>query len=317
MKIWLIIAAVFIILGSLLFVVVMSVNHWDFSKLATVKHVSNEYDITDSFSSIEISIKTADVFLSASDDGTCKVVCFEDEKVRHSVLVRDGVLRIAVNDERKWYEHIGIGAAMPKISVYLPETVYEALVIKGSTGDIAISENFAFDSIDVQISTGDVDCAASAKDFVKIDVTTGDIRLRELSAGSLSLSGTTGDFVVEKLACDGDIQIERTTGDVILVDISCQHLTLSGSTGRTQLESVIAKGTMSATVTTGDVELDRCDANEVYIRSGTGDVTGSFLTGKDFVVNTTTGIKKIPVGVTGGRCEITTTTGNVKIEIKE
>lgn len=317
MKIWLIIAAGLIILGCLLFVIVMTVNHWDFSKLGTVKHVSNEYTVTDLFSGIEINMKTADVSVSTSDDGTCKVVCYEEEKVRHSVFVRDGVLHVDVNDERKWYEYIGIGMAMPKISVYLPENVYGALVIKGSTGDISISENFTFDSIDLEMSTGDIDCVASAKDFLKIDVTTGDVRLHRTSAGSLSVSGSTGDFIVENLVCDGDIQIERTTGDVILSDIICQRLTLKGSTGKTKLDSVIAKGTISATVTTGDIAFSLCDADEVYIRSGTGDVTGSFLSGKDFIVNTNTGSKEIPSGVTGGRCEITTNTGNVKIEIKE
>ena len=47
----------------------------------------------------------------------------------------------------------------------------------------------------------------------------------------------------------------------------------------------------------------------------TGDVRGSLLSEKVFIVNTDTGRKEVPDTITGGRCEITTDTGDVKITI--
>ena len=37
-KVWLTIATVLVVLGVLIFGVVMTINHWDFSRLGTVKY---------------------------------------------------------------------------------------------------------------------------------------------------------------------------------------------------------------------------------------------------------------------------------------
>ena len=73
----------------------------------------------------------------------------------------------------------------------------------------------------------------------------------------------------------------------------------------------------SVTRTTGYVKLDGCDASEIVIKTDTGDVTGTLLTEKVFIAHTDTGRVKVPNTTSGGRCEITTDTGNIKITIAE
>ncbi len=67
--------------------------------------------------------------------------------------------------------------------------------------------------------------------------------------------------------------------------------------------------------------MGRLDASasacEIYIKAGTGDVSGILLSDKIYVVNTNTGKVNVPNSVNGGRCEITTTTGDVKITVKQ
>ena len=48
----------------------------------------------------------------------------------------------------------------------------------------------------------------------------------------------------------------------------------------------------------------------------TGDVKGSLLSEKIFIPTTDTGDVDVPKTVTGGRCEITTDTGDIKITVK-
>ena len=66
---------------------------------------------------------------------------------------------------------------------------------------------------------------------------------------------------------------------------------------------------------TGDVKLDKCDANNIIIETSTGDVTGTLLSNKKFIVETSTGYKKVPESITGGICTITTSTGDVVIDV--
>ena len=93
-KIWLLTAASLVLLGSLLFVGVMSALKWDFSKLATAKYETNTYVIDEAFTDIVVDIVTADVKVVPTDGATCKVVCVEEEKMSHKVEVKDGKLVI-------------------------------------------------------------------------------------------------------------------------------------------------------------------------------------------------------------------------------
>ena len=78
---------------------------------------------------------------------------------------------------------------------------------------------------------------------------------------------------------------------------------------------MIAEGAISIERETGDVRLDRCDAAEITVLTDTGDVEGTLLSEKVFIVATDTGKKDVPESLTGGKCKITTDTGDIVIKI--
>ena len=295
-KAGLIIGASLFIIGCIIFVGVMSMLKWDFRKLSTVKYETNEYEITEEFNQILATTTTADVVLMPSEDGKCKIVCYEKTKVKHEVKVESGQLIIEAHDERRWYEHISLFSfEAPKITIYLPTDVLTSLNINASTGNIDIPSDFKFESIDISASTGNVSCYASATNEIKIELSTDNIRLKDISAGSVNLRVSTGSINLSSVRCDTLTSISKT-GDVELKDvIASQKLHIEGSTG--------------------DVELERCDAQEIYIKVSTGDVEGSLLSEKIFITKTSTGDIEVPHSTTGGKCEITTSTGDIEIEI--
>ena len=72
---------------------------------------------------------------------------------------------------------------------------------------------------------------------------------------------------------------------------------------------------MTASCCTGDVTFDGCDAAAISVKTDTGDVTGSLLSNKMFVIDTNTGDVDVPETVDGGRCEIVTDTGDIELNI--
>jgi len=293
MKRLFLIIGILIILGIILFVTILAANGWDFTKLSTAKYQSNSYTLEEGFKNISVSTNTADVTLILSD-GPCKVECYEQENMTHRVSVQDGKLEISVNDTRKWYGHISLFSFdTPKITVYLSPAEYAALSIRTDTGDVEIPKDFRFESVDIAVSTGDVKCYASANGQIKIKSSTGDILAESISADILNLTVSTG----------------KTT----LKDAQCNNLRSEGDTGDLHLQNVIAKETFSIERSTGDVKLDRCDAAEIEIETDTGNVTGSLLSPKIFWAETDTGRVDVPKSTTGGRCQIETDTGNIKI----
>ena len=314
-KIWLITATFLVVLGLIMFAAVMSVNHWDFAKLSTVKYETNIYEISEDFSNISLKTEATDILFAAADDGICRVVCYETENVKHSVAAEDDTLTVNADDRRAWYEYICITIEAPKITVYLPKAEYTSLFIKESTGDIDIPEDFKFRDIDVSLSTGDVTNCASALEDIKIKASTGAIRVENISANTLDLSVSTGNVTVSDVTCKGDVKIGVSTGKTNITDIKCKSIISSGSTGNISLKNAIATDKFTIERSTGNVKFDGCDAAEIFVKTNTGSVRGSLLTDKVFITQTDIGSVDVPKTATGGRCEIITDTGDIKITI--
>lgn len=313
-KLWLIVAAFLVLIGCILFTSVMTTLGWNFKVLATVDYETNTHEISETFDNISMNTDTADIEFAFSDDGKCRVECHEKENEKHSVTVEDGTLTIELIDEIS-IASIGLSFDSPKITLYLPKTEYASLHIKESTGDIKIPKDFIFKDVDMSLSTGDVAFNASATEAIKIKTNTGDISVKNTVAGSLDFTVSTGKVTVSDVTCEGDVKVGVSTGKTYLTNIVCQSVISSGNTGDISLNNVVCAERISIERSTGDVKFDGSDAAEIFVKTDTGDVKGSLLTDKVFITKTDTGKINVPKSVTGGRCEITTDTGDINITI--
>ncbi len=315
MKIWFVIAAVLMALGVILLVGALAAGDWDITKLSTVKYETNTYEAVGDFNNISINTDMSKVILVPSDDGKCRVVCYEQQNMKHSVTVQNGTLKIDVADTRKWYEHIGIMLGSPHMTVYLPKTELASLCIETHTGNISLHKELKFESLDISGTTANVECRASVSGSAKIRLSTGSIRVSGVSMGDIDLSVTTGGVRLDPAEC-GNVSISVTTGRAGLTGVSCKNLVSKGTTGRIVLRNVIAAGRFDIERSTGSVTFEKCDAGEIYVKTDTGSVKGTLLTEKVFIAESDTGSVSVPKTVTGGRCEISTDTGNIKIDIQ-
>ncbi|MBR6917318.1 MAG: DUF4097 family beta strand repeat protein [Clostridia bacterium] len=276
MKKGLIIAVILTALGLALIVGALAAAGFDLEKFDMSKYETNTYTVNEEFDKIELDLETEDVTFRLSDDGKLRVVCFERENGKHSVSAENGTLTIKENDERKWYDYLTFFGKSLYMTVYLPSDHYESLKIDASTGDVTIPKDFSFGSIDIDVSTGDVLCAASAA---------------------------------------GEIKIKTSTGKILLDGANADDIDLSASTGDVTLNSTVALKGFNIKTSTGDVTFDGSDAAGITVKTSTGDVEGTLASEKVFVVETSTGTVVVPNSVSGGRCEVKTSTGDVKISI--
>ena len=313
-KIWLLAASFFVIVGAFSFVLSMTYLEWDFAKLSSDTYENNSYAISDSFSSISLKTDTADVVFIPTDDPQCSVALCEKTKLSHKVEVKDGVLGITLEDTRKWYDYISLGSLRTKITICIPSEQYGALSIEDDTGDIEIPAGFGFEKIDVRVSTGNVTCRASASGDVSIKTSTGDIDVADICARNLDLTASTGRIEVSNVKCD-DLKISVSSGDSSVENVECDNLTTSGSSGNITLKNAIMRERLSIERSTGDITLSRCDSGDICITTSTGAVEGTLLSDKVFVTSTFTGDVDVPKSTTGGICEITTSTGDITISL--
>ena len=140
------IATVAIILGGVLFVIAMSANGWDFSKISTAKPETNTYELEGEINTISISLDTEDVLILPYEGDKITAVCNESDKLKHSVTLENGELKISRVDTRKWYYHI-LNFTNDKITLYLPRSTYASLNVKADTSDIELAQGLIFKSI--------------------------------------------------------------------------------------------------------------------------------------------------------------------------
>ena len=294
-KFWLLSSAALVIAGSTIFTATACAIGWDFSKFSTTTLETNTYTLHEDFNNITIDVDTAELTLRPSENEDCKVVCHEDVKQKHSVIVENGTLTIQENDERAWYDYISTGINDISVTVYLPKTQYTALSIETHTGDIEIPNGFTFDSVDIAGSTCDVDFSASVANTLTISVSTGDTTLTDVTCKNFTHDSNTGDLEMKNVLVSEKMHIEKTTGDVEFERCNAGELYLKTDTG--------------------DVKFERCDAGEIYIKTDTGDVKGSLLSGKKFQADSDTGDVKTPTSTEGGKCEIHSSTGDIRITV--
>lgn len=317
-KVCIIVAASLMLLGALAFGVALALGGLNVVKFGGVEYVEREYLIDYEFENISIKDKTADIKILPTKDSKARVVCQESRWLGYTVSANaEDTLEIELVDSRKWYEHISLfSIGKSEITLYLPAGEYGKLTVLSSTSDVDISEEFSFEGIDISLSTGNVECYASAKGLLRIKAGTGDIHLEGASAGKVDLSVSTGRVSVASLECEGDVSLKVSTGKANLAGVDCKSFFSTGDTGDLAMKGVVAEELFRIERSTGDVSFDGCDASEIYVTTDTGNVLGSLLSDKVFIVDTDTGRVNVPKSITGGRCEIKTDTGDVKITVK-
>ena len=311
-------AGILIAAGLAIMAVVFFLTGFDFSEISTEQYETKTFPINESFRDIEIHADESDIFFTESEDGSAGVIFTETEHVKHEVSVENGVLRISSKDHRNWTDHLlSFGTQSVSVTVCLPSAEYGALVIDSNTGDITVPAFPVFETLQITTDTGDVSCEASVSGPAAVKTNTGGIRAEKIRTEQLSLSVTTGDIFAEDMACKNELSVSVDTGRTELKNAACGSFVSTGSTGDLDLENVLVKKTLSVSRDTGEVRFDACDAGELTVRTSTGDVEGTLCSEKEFLVETSTGDVDVPETTSGGKCSITTSTGDIRIRISE
>ncbi len=295
-KVLFIVAITLILVGLLTVGTVFLVAGDHLTRINTMPLIDRTCAIEQPFCAIDINVTDSDIEILPSSTAKPYVVFREAENglVVHSLTVENQILKIKEVDQRHWIDRIGVFET-PKVKIYLPAASFDSLSICGSSTDVLIGSGCTFGSVAIDVVSGDVDFSADVRTECKITTTSGDVGLHGIEAKSVHCETTSGEVALS--ACNGELVFVKTTsGDVELDRVGGQQL--------------------HTLTTSGDIVLFACDAQNLSLKTTSGDVEGSLTATKIFSVKTTSGDIELPdAAATGGSCEITTTSGDVEIEL--
>ena len=175
---------------------------------------THEYEIKENYKDIKIVTDTADIQFILSEKPNTFIVCEEEKNANHSVMVKENTLRIEVNDNKKWYEDIGINLRAPKITVYLGKSEYGNISLKNDIGNILLDNIIVTGKIAIETDTGNVkfeECDASE---VFIETDTGNVTGSFVTDKVVFAESNTGNIDIPKVIADEKCEIITDTGNI-------------------------------------------------------------------------------------------------------
>lgn len=241
---------------------------FDFSRLSTAVHEKKTKVISAEFDEINIQDIEDGVALKPSNDGKCKIIYYDSNKITHSIDVSENTLEI--RSEYKDWTSYNIGRVM---TIYLPEKEYERLYISTVGGNINMGE-FEFEDmelntvsgnvdayvsgqLDISTTSGDVNVTGRTDDKAKISSISGNIKLDKFISESLSVDTTSGNVYLDMSDAD-KINITTVSGDVggyLIGDKEIHADTVSGNISVPG--SVKGKALCEINTTSGDIQLEQ------------------------------------------------------------
>lgn len=292
----LIIAGVCIIAGIATCTCALAVQGFRADGINTLKFDVAVKEVDESFDSLEIKSLECDVNVLPSSDGICRVESKDSNKIYTEVYVSNGTLEIVRKDVRGWYERIGVWFYDElSINVYLPDAEYNVLSVDSASGDVKISDFFTFSSADISAVSGDINTACIVNGDMNAECTSGNVEIQNGANGSMTVSSVSGS--------------------IELSDIAPSSLTVKTTSGEAELKNVLVSGHVKLISVSGDIELDGVDADTLDIETTSGEVSGSLLSPKNYVTQTTSGSVRVPTSdSSAGECRIRTTSGDIYFE---
>lgn len=273
---------------------------FNFNEISTSDFVTHTYTVEDDFTNIIIEDAASNINFYKSNDDKCRVLCDEREKVTHTVVSENNTLTVRVKDERNWFERINIGffVADMRVSVYLPKNKYDSLNAASMSGDIDVANEFTFDNAKVGSISGDISVKADVKQ-------------------ELNISSTSGDVIINNISATECINASSVSGEIDLSNVKGKEIFANTISGGVMLADTVASQKLKANSTSGEIDLKRCDAKNIVLDTVSGEISGTLLSNKQFITETTSGTVNVPQSVSNEECRITTVSGDIYIEIAD
>ncbi len=295
-------ALISILLGALIFFIGFAISGFNIFNLTKIEHVEKTYSTEAApVSRISVTSGSYDVTLRF-EDGIDKISATYGEKLLPdgevmsclSASVEGGVLNISVIDSKKftiWDFNSS------KLNITIPSDVNADVAVNVKSADINVIGNAILKSLDIEVSSGDVDTTAaliSVNGAISVDGDTGDVELGEITAASLEIETDTGDVKLNKITT-GVLNIECDTGDVELGKITAESIRIETDTGDVECDGgVIEASSITVTTDTGDVELTLSGSEldytvKAYTATGSSNVSDRIGGEKTLTVRLSTG----------------------------
>lgn len=257
-----------IIVSFLLIVIGIAGSIFSFTQLDSTAY-SAEKTVDESFTNLSIDLNNDSIELLPSEDSVTRVAMqgLDSENPDDEVMVEvtDDILFIESADSPQIF-NIGLFSEEAKLTVYLPETTYESVVMKTDNGDLHVSR-LDVESMTADTNNGDVRLEETTGSQTEVNTANGNVEITEVS-GDISGTSNNGDITLLTSAIENPLDLETDNGNIEIstetepaeaaFDMNSDNGTVS-LFGKEDSKEVFGEGEISVTLhsSNGDVTVKR------------------------------------------------------------
>lgn len=318
LKITLLVGGLAVVFGTIITVTAFLIMGGNIENISKGDYEMIEYKVEDVFNKIEVNALDANVNIFYVENDECKVVCAENEYVKHLVSVSDEKLSISREIKKNILYYTDLFSNSKIINVFLPANSYSELDIKSNSGTIKITDHFEFNQVILNSKSGNIAISdINVNDDLSITAESGSIKVESINAKSISLKSRSGSLSLSKLDVINSLKLNTESGVVKVSNSNSSNITISTTSGSIKLIDVEVKEKLTLTSRSGAVNLENSDAKDLNIKTSSGSVVGTLKTSKIFITTSSSGTIDVPKTTVGGVCEVETKSGNIKFSIVE
>lgn len=294
--------------------------NYDFVSGSSKPYVEKTYDVNEKFDSIYIEDSSADIYFEMATGDKAYVESYEDEDVNYDVKVKNKTLYInrKTKSDLEIFS-IGINTEQARLTVYLPKKAYDELTINTASSDITLDSKFEFESVDIDVASGDVSFGSKVSKSLDIDAASSDVSVSGCEAKNIKLHTASGEITVNGLKNCEEADISTASGEIDVADTKAKIIKCSSASGDQSYNNVIAENKFELHSGSGEIMLYGCDAKDIDINTASGDVYAELLSKKMIVTDTAGGDVNIDYDAHGenGECNVNTASGDITIKLSK
>lgn len=272
-----------------------SLSKMSAEEIAFMQYEEQTHTITEPFNDIIISTINSSIQILPSSDGSCRIVCDDNEKMFHQVSFQESedgtVLHIAQRNEWKWYETLGglHWEEPPVLIVYLPQAEYEILDAVSGSGDITVAPDFRFGTLHLNSTSGNTALTGIEAEHLNVLSASGDILLRSVRVSEDAyLQNVSGFTRVENLTAS-ELTSYASSGETVLENASAEYLNTSTVSGFIRVYDGNFSNTSYFETSSGDIEIVDSECGEQRIKTVSGKLSLQNITGISLTTETSSG----------------------------
>jgi hypothetical protein len=315
MKIFAIISACVLALGTLLFGAGMVATHGNWEEVKDAFTVDDDYQKvvktgTELPNNVIVDAKDNTVEFLHSSDNTYRIEYYESDDDYYVFASENGVLTLT-NFRKFRFSWWGIKS--PEVSavrIYLPNDYSGAINAKVSTGTVNLTDYPKVCELTITASTGEIRISNTAVfGSLKATASTGEITLENITAASLTANASTGEVHINNAVISGITTLGISTGDIKYYNSESASVRCIASTGDIDIGN-LKTDAIEARASTGSIAIELIGNEDEYtadLEASLGDIRFQGID-SDHRLYIGNGPKTIKASVS---------TGDIRITIKE